>query len=80
MTLGDLLRQDGAFALLAIGAVLGFFAGMFFRGRAKGKERGVLQAAQNAPAPPAYAPAPVKTAAVVAAIAAAVNKYQSESL
>ena len=78
MTVGDLLRQDGAIALLVIGAALGFLAGMFFRGRVKGKELRIPQAAHNEPAPPC-APAPVKTAAVIAAIAAAVNKYQSET-
>ena len=79
MTLGDLLRQDGAAALLAIGAVIGFVAGAFFRVRARGKPDCTPSA--NVYAPPAFAPAPhqVKSATVIAAIAAAVSKYQNEN-
>jgi len=76
MTLGDLLRQDGALSLLIIGAAIGFLVGMFFfRVRAK-KE--APEAAQYAPAAPP--PAPLKTAAVIAAITAAVNKYQDDNV
>lgn len=70
-TLGDLLRQDGALALLAIGAVVGFFAGMFFR-EIKGKAASALRAR-------AYGSAGGVPAAVIAAITAAVNIYQSEN-
>jgi len=87
MTLGDLLLQDGAFALLAIGAALGFFAGLFFRARrAGGKGISAPETAQEAASPAvSYAPAPVpapgpaRPEALVAAIAAAVSKYQTEN-
>ena len=79
MTLGDLLRQDGALALLAIGAALGFIAGAFFRVYA-GKKEGCApgSGANTLAAPkPGVIPAPSQ-AAVVAVITAAVNKYQNE--
>ena len=74
MTLGDLLRQDGAFVLLAIGAVLGFGAGMLFRSSAK--EQGAGVPVKDVPASGKIA-APVP---VAAAIAAAVNKYRNENV
>ncbi|MCL2233002.1 MAG: hypothetical protein FWB99_08000 [Treponema sp.] len=73
MTLGDLLRQDGALALLAIGAVLGFFAGMLFRARAKKTDSAAVQTHL-----PMYAP--LRNTAIIAAITAAVNKYQNENV
>ena len=86
MTLGDLLRQDGAFALLAIGAVLGFLAGAVFRG-GKAKREGLDEAALSVsasavaaamPAAAHSAVAPVNTTAVIAAITSAVNRYRNE--
>jgi len=71
MTLGDLLGQDGAFALLAIGAALGFLAAVFFRGFDKGR-------ADTAQPLVSAAPKQASAAGVIAAITAAVNKYQSE--
>ena len=78
MTLGDLLRQDGALALLTIGAVLGFFVATLFRAYAKENESRTLEATPQAP--PAYASSPLKAAALIAAITAAVNKYQNDNL
>jgi len=76
MTLGDLLRQDGALALLAIGAVLGFFAAMFFRARTGGKENPVPESALPASAHVPL-PGPAGNKALIAAVTAAVNKYRA---
>jgi hypothetical protein len=81
ITLGDLLGQDGAIALLVIGAALGFLAGRFFRGKEKGAAAssaasgGVQPQTQPQPPYPLYG----KNTAVVAAITSAVNRYRSEN-
>jgi len=78
MTLVDLLRQDGALVLLAIGAVIGFFAGKAFRA-----SRGNEHESGEAQKPIAPMPVPVSSqarpAAVIAAITAAVNQYRTEN-
>jgi hypothetical protein len=84
MTLGDLLRQDGALVLLGIGAVIGFFAGKFFRTSARRKEEHIPGEAKVLIAPGVAGPVPVysqaKTTAGIAAITAAVNKYRTENI
>jgi len=78
MTLGDLLRQDGAFALLLMGAVLGFLANMAFRAIVKRKGSVAPEPAAAAPEAPVFTPAspPQNTTALIAAITAAVNMYR----
>jgi len=83
MTLGDLLRQDGALALLALGAAIGFVAGFLVRLNTNAKKN--EEAAQHATHLPALesaalVPASVQAvnARVIAAISAAVHKYRCE--
>ncbi|MCL2374070.1 MAG: hypothetical protein FWC65_02355 [Treponema sp.] len=85
-TLGDLLRQDGALALLAIGAVLGFFAGRIFqspKGNSESAPAGSALAAARAAGSdsPARGAAPAQGVpqAVFAAISAAVYQHRNEN-
>ena len=94
MTLGDLLRQDGAFSLLVIGAVIGFFVGnfcaFFKKKRSSPSEAAASTGAPSvgAPSTPQLAPAAafapfstqVYTSAVIAAITAAVSTYRNDNL
>ena len=73
ITLGDLLRQDGAVALLLIGAALGFIAGRFFRGKEKAAV--VSEAVPVSVQPPCRE----KNSAVIAAITSAVIRYRNET-
>jgi len=77
-TLGDLLRQDGALALLAIGAVLGFLAALVFR-PARGGEGFVPGSLRNVDSPPSAPSSGGVPAATFAAISAAVYKYRNEN-
>ena len=72
-TLGDLLGQDGAVALLIIGATLGFLAGRFFRG--KDKSAVPRETASSGIQPPGQG----KNTAVIAAITSAVIRYRNET-
>ena len=82
--MGDLLRQDGAFVLLAIGAVIGFFAGAAYRKFVKEKQGGpseVAVAAVAAVPAASYAPSTqINPTHVIAAITAAVNQYRNDNL
>ena len=80
MTLGDLLRQDGALVLLGMGAAIGFFVGRFFRDSARKRKTLSPDSARVIIGPelPFSIPVspPARNMAVIAAITAAVNKYQ----
>jgi len=83
MTLGDLLRQDGAFALLALGAILGFIAGFLVRkktGAKKHEEAATPGTSLPASGSVAFVPASVQAvnAQIIAAISAAVHKYRCD--
>jgi len=85
MTLGDLLRQDGAVALLALGAILGFIAGFLVRKKigAKNHEDAAvlgtpLPASGSTVFVPASVPVQAVNAQIIAAISAAVHKYRCD--
>ena len=83
MTLGDLLRQDGALILLGLGAVIGFFVGKAYRTREKGENDQAELKRPVAPGMTLTLPVPVSSqatsAAVIAAITAAINQYRTEN-
>ena len=85
MTLGDLLRQEGALALLVIGAVIGFLANIVFRAFIGKKKLGILpKVSENAVAPEVAfrytsASGHNNSAAVIAAVSAAINKYRNKN-
>jgi len=84
MTISELLRQDGALALLAIGAAIGFFIGLAFgkSGKRKAVPAQILNTNSNAPAlaGSGLALSQTRTTAITAAIIAAVNQYRKNNL